>query len=110
MAINYKLDLLNQKMLNGILQPLLRNENLKYFKLAAWDVSTYLQCLATILTLCECKMLETDSNIFHVKSIQYLIGMSIKHGNTGKLSENRFQNFLIKISLHFLWIFQSNVR
>lgn len=83
MAINYKLDLLNQKMLNGMLQPLLRNKDPKYFKLTSWEVLTYLQCLAAYSTLSECQLLEMDSAIFNEKSIQYLIGMSIKHGNTG---------------------------
>ncbi|XP_055305113.1 uncharacterized protein LOC129569906 [Sitodiplosis mosellana] len=82
LAQNYKLNLMNNQVVDSIFSPLRQLESSSYFKLPLGDINMYLECLATLSTLLENNIFETKSNLFQETNIQFLVAMSIKHGNT----------------------------
>lgn len=86
LAQNYKLNLLKNQVVDSIFSPLRQLESSSYFKLPLGDINMYLECLATLSTLLENNIFETKSNLFQETNIQFLVAMSIKHGNTGNNS------------------------
>ena len=84
LAQSYKLNILNNEVVESIFSPLRQLEKSGYFKLPLGDINMYLECLATLSTLLENKIFETKSNLFQETNIQFLVAMSVKHGNTGK--------------------------
>lgn len=70
----------------------------------------YLECLALLSTLLECQNFETKPNLFQDTNVQFLVAMSIKHGNTGK-NKGSIRNLVILSiiqSLKSFYIFQIN--
>lgn len=86
LAQNYKVNLLKNQVVESIFAPLRQLESSSYFKLPLGDINMYLECLTTLSTLLECNIFETKTNLFREKNIQFLVAMSIKHGNTGKIA------------------------
>lgn len=84
LARHYKVNLLKNQVVESIFAPLLRLERSKYSKIAIGDITMYLECLALLSTLLECQNFETKPNLFQDTNVQFLVAMSIKHGNTGK--------------------------
>lgn len=82
LAQNYKLNLLKNQVVDSIFSPLRQLESSSYFKLPLGDINMYLECLTTLSTLLENNIFETRSNLFQETNIQFLVAMSIKHGNT----------------------------
>lgn len=85
LARNYKVNLLQNQVVDSIFAPLRQLESSGYFKLPIGDINMYLECLATLSTLMENNIFEAKTNVFQESNIQFLVAMSIKHGNTGKV-------------------------
>lgn len=88
LARNYKINLLTVQVVDSIFGPLMKTENPKnfnYFKSPIGEITMYLECLTTLSTLMEYNIFETKPNLFQTNQIQFLVAMSIKHGNTGKI-------------------------
>lgn len=86
LAQNYKVNLLKNSVIDSIFAPLRQSDSSSYFKLSLGDINMYLECLATLSTLLENNSFEVKTNLFQESNIQFLVAMSIKHGNTGKMS------------------------
>lgn len=84
LAKRYANVLYDKNWLRSMLSPLFQSAAPKFSKMHAADVSLYLQCLVAMATLAECQPKDNDLAIFAEKSVQYLIGMSIKRGNAGE--------------------------
>lgn len=86
LARNYKVNLMKGQVVDSIFAPLLKLQNKNYFKLPIGEITMYLECLTTISTLMDNNIFETKTNLFHETNIQFLVAMSIKHGNTDQCS------------------------
>lgn len=84
LAKRYSNVLYDKKWLRSMLSPLFQSAAPKFSKMHATDVSLYLQCLVAAATLAECQPKDNDLGIFAEKSVQYLVGMSIRRGNAGE--------------------------
>lgn len=84
LAKRYSQILFDKKWLRSMLSPLFQFTAPKFSKMHSADVSLYLQCLDAVVTLAECEAKDNDLKILEEKNVQYLIGMSIKHGNAGE--------------------------
>lgn len=105
LAQSYKLNILNNEVVDSIFSPLRKLEKTGYFKLPLGDINMYLECLATLSTLLENKIFETKTNLFQEANIQFLVAMSIKHGNTGKLDIYMDFNSNNQSDVYILWTF-----
>lgn len=83
LSTHYKLNLIKNQVVESVFAPLLKVQRPKYFKIPIGDITMYLEFLALLSTLCENHIFETKPNIFHETNVQFLIAMSIKHGNKG---------------------------
>lgn len=95
LAHNYKVNLLNGQVIDSIFAPLLKLQNKNYLKLQIGEITMYLECLTTISTLMDNNILETRTNLFNETNIQFLIGMCIKHGNTGNFESGIFESYTL---------------
>lgn len=84
LAKKFDVNLMKNQVVDTIFAPLLKLDRLQYVNLPPIDVSMYLECLALLSTLMERKFLKHDANLFQMVNVQFLVAMSIKHGNTGK--------------------------
>lgn len=100
LAKNYKVNLLNSQVINSLFSPLLSLESSNYFKIPIGEITMYLECLATLSTLLENNIFETKPNLFQSNQIQFLVAMSIKHGNTGMFQK---MNLLEILSVKYIW-------
>lgn len=80
----FKINLLSPNVVNIILGPVLAAEDFEYFKMNKTDITMYLQCISTLAVLNQLNLFSMKTNIFHKSNVQQLIGMTIKHGGTGK--------------------------
>lgn len=83
LATHYKVNLIKYKVVESVFSPLLKLIRPKYFKIPIGDICMYLEFLTLLSTLHENQLFDTKPNIFQENNIQFLVAMSIKHGNTG---------------------------
>lgn len=84
LAKNFKVNIMNNQIVDTIFAPLLKLDSSKPFKLPIGDTTMYLECLVTLATLLDIGALENRPNLFQKMNIQFLVAMSIKHGSAGK--------------------------
>lgn len=83
LATHYKVNLIKNQVVESVFSPFLKLKRPKYFKIPIGDISMYLEFLALLSTLYENQLFDTKPNIFQENNTQFLVAMSIKHGNTG---------------------------
>lgn len=115
LAKNFDVNLMKNQVVESIFAPLLKLQRLQYVNLPIGDVTMYLECLSLLSTLLDRNTLRPNTNLFQEDNVQFLVAMSIKHGNTGKThflaifsisngaSDNIFDYFQINVVWRCRW-------
>lgn len=81
LGLKYKVDILNNFVVNAILGPLINAKEIFYSKLKKEDVTMYLQCLVAVLKLSQMNQAQLNVSVLNDKNVRYVVAMAIKNGN-----------------------------
>lgn len=81
LGLKYKVEILNNVIVNAILSPLITAKEIVYSKLKKEDVTMYLQCLVAVLKLSQMHQAQLNLSVLNDKNVRYIVAMAIKNGN-----------------------------